>query len=370
VLKPPHGVTYVTRPSLPPYREFLPYLRQIWKTRILTNNGPLVAEFEQHLERYTNAAHIDVLANGTLALQLAIRALFRPGAVVLTSPFTFPATTTALLWEGMTPMFVDIHPETLNLDPDLVRERARDDVNGILSVHVFGNPAGSDDVASVGRKSGLPVIFDAAHAFGVVARNGELLNRGDASTLSFHATKNFHTFEGGAVASRSEHVSRQIRLLRNFGIVSEEEVTVPGINAKMNEVQAAMGLVNLRHVDEWIKARKKRFDLYSDLLASAPDLAFQRLDLARHNYTYMPVIFKNRKQRDRVSAVLALKRVRARKYFYPLTSQPRFAKRFATTPLPVAKSTSDRILTLPLYPDLAMSEVRRISKIVRNALAD
>jgi dTDP-4-amino-4,6-dideoxygalactose transaminase len=368
ILKVNEGLTYVTRPSLPPYHEYLRYLKRIWRTRVLTNNGPFAAKFEADLAAYTGAAHVDVVANGTLALQLAIKTVFRPGSVVITSPFTFPATTTALLWEGMTPLFVDIDPATLNLDPELVKQRLGGRVDGILSVHVFGNPAGSEAVAALGRQFGFPVVFDAAHAFGIAARGRNLLERGDASTLSFHATKSFHTFEGGAVVSRSERISRKVRLLRNFGIVSEEEVKLPGINAKMNEMQAAMGLLNLRYIDRWIRARKRRYELYRDLLSSNEEVSFQRLELSQHNFTYMPVIFRTRRLRDRVSVILARHRIRARKYFYPLTSRPSFARRFATAPLPIAEATSQRILTLPIYPDLPLAEVRRISTIVLKVL--
>jgi dTDP-4-amino-4,6-dideoxygalactose transaminase len=370
VLSVTKGTTYVTRPSLPSLREFVALLRPIWKTRVLTNNGPSVSRFEDELERYTQSRNVEVLSNGTLALEIAAKILFPSGATIATTPFTFPATTNALIWLGMKPRFFDIDPETFNLDPALVAQSDERSIDGILSVHVFGNPAGSSKFQALGRARGIPVLFDAAHALGFRARRGHLLERGDASTLSFHATKHFHSFEGGAIATRSPSVAREVRLLRNFGIVSEEEVEAAGINAKMTEIQAVMGLANLRHIDRWIGARKVRFDLYRSLLGTSAEIQHQRLEVGEYNYPYMPILLPSRRVRDRVFDALLRQRIRARKYFYPLTSGLPYTRKYARTPLPVATRVAEGILTLPLYADLPLREVRRISACVRSAIRD
>ena len=370
VLSISRRVTYVTRPSLPPFEEFVDLLRPIWKSRILTNAGPTVGRFETALEAYTRARNVEALANGTLALEIAAKIVFPTGATVITTPFTFPATTNALLWLGMSPRFVDIDPETFNLDPKLVAAAMDRTVDGILSVHVFGNPAGSAELAALGRGSGVGVLFDAAHAFGFRARRGCLLERGDASTLSFHATKHFHSFEGGAIVSRRASIARQVRLLRNFGILSEEKVAAAGINAKMTEVQAAMGLANLRHVDRWIRERRERFETYRSLLERSSQIQFQRLESGQYNYPYMPILLPNRRVRDRVHGRLYQHRIRARKYFFPLTSSLPYTRSYVRGRLPVAERVAGGILTLPLYADLSMDEVHRIASCVRVALRD
>lgn len=359
---------YVTRPGIPPLGEYVQLLRKIWGSRILTNHGPLVVEFERRLKRYLRASQVDVVANGTLALQLLYKTLFRRGFKIITTPFTFVATTTALLWEGMTPVFVDIDPGTFNLDTELVKEQLEKGVDGLVAVHVFGNPAGCVSLSELSKTWGIPLIFDAAHAFGVRVTGDDLFELGDASALSFHATKNFHTFEGGAVVSSNQRLSHRVRLLRNFGIASEEKVEVPGINAKMSEAHAAMGVVNLRYVDRWIKARKERYDRYVDLLARFDGLQFQRVEASRYNYAYMPVVFESRRIRDGVYDALHQRRIYARKYFYPMASRLPFSRKFESNRLPVAQRVSQGILTLPLYPDLSLDDVDRVSKFVLEAM--
>lgn len=364
------GTTYVTRPSLPTIGEYVQLLRQIWASRILTNNGPFLARLETRLKRYLHVDFVDVVANGTLALQLATRAAFeRPGSVV-TTPFTFPATTTSLIWEGFSPRFVDIDPDTYNLNPDEVESVLDPRTVGILSVHVFGNIAGSDRLDAIARRRHVPLLFDGAHIFGVRLEDGSPFNRGDATTLSFHATKGYHTFEGGAVVSRAAGYSKRIRLMRNFGIASEEDVELAGINAKMSEAHAAMGLLNLRYLDDWIRLRRARYLLYVDLLRAFPEVLFQKVDLTYHNFTYMPILLPSRRVRDRVYANLLRARVHPRKYFYPLTSAPIFSRKYLDRKIPNAVRVADRVLTLPLYPDLPLSEVHRIVKLVRETLSE
>jgi dTDP-4-amino-4,6-dideoxygalactose transaminase len=359
---------YVTRPALPPLAEYQALLRKIWATRILTNNGPFVRELERRLASYLPAQNVNAVANGTLALQLALRAVRGPKGIVVTTPFTYAATTTALAWEGFTPRFADIDAETFNLSPESVAGLLDDHVVGVLPVHVFGNPAGSLEVAAVAREHSRWTIFDAAHSFGVKVSGGSLFDRGDASTLSFHATKNFHTFEGGAVSTRSRGIAGRVQQLRNFGFQGAEEVPEPGINAKMNEAQAAMGLVNLRYVDRWIRARGERSRLYRDLLQPLGDIGFQRVEARRYNHCYMPILLPTQRVRERVVRYLERQGVWPRRYFYPLTSHFTFLPKKARRQCPVAENISSRVLCLPLYADLPLNEVHRIVDGVREGL--
>lgn len=358
----------VVRPTLPPLLEYERHLRRIWRSRILTNQGPYALALERRLSRYLPAADVAVVANGTLALHLALRALGGRGRVVVTTPFTFAATTTSLAWEGYTPRFADIDPETFNLDPESVSDRMDESVAGVLSVHVFGNPGGAKEIAKIGREHHRWVLFDAAHSFGTRVTGRSLYDLGTASTLSFHATKTFHTFEGGAVASPRRVLVERIRTLRNFGLEGSEDVRSPGLNAKMSEAHAAMGVTNLPHIDGWIQRRRRRFELYRDLLAPCGRVTFQRIDARRYNYAYMPILLPSRRSRDRVFRDLEGHGIHPRRYFYPLTSHFTFLHRGNPARCPVAESVANRVLTLPLYPDLPLGQVRRIADRVRKGL--
>lgn len=361
-------VTYVTRPSLPPLEEFVGHLRGIWRSRWLTNDGPIARRFEAALERRFGGPRVSVTTNGTLALQLIYRTVFRTGQRVVTTPFTFAATTTALAWEGLAPEFADIDPETFNLDPSSVAAHLEGGAEGIVGVHVFGNPAGSRELHDLAKRHGASLAFDGAHAFGVRLGSELLFALGNATALSFHATKNFHTFEGGAVLTSDLALHRRLRLLRAFGIPGPDEGPAePGINAKMTEVQAAMGLANLGYVDRWIRARGERYELYRDLLGSVPSVSFQRLAPCRYNYIYMPILLDSQRSRDRVHRHLVRHGVQPRKYFYPPTHRFPFLGKARRDPCPVATDVARRVLTLPLYPDLSLSEVRRIARLVKQA---
>ncbi len=362
------AIVPVIRPSLPPLAEFRSLLPPLWASGTLTNGGPYVSQLEQKLARYLPARNVVALTNGTLALQLALRALGGSKGVVITTPFTFAATTTSLVWQGFTPKFVDIDRETFVLDPNLVADRISPDVVGVLPVQVFGNPAGSRELAAVARERSRWTVFDSAHSFGVRIDRGSPFGFGDASTLSFHATKTFHTFEGGAVATPSATLARRIRRLRNFGFHNSDEIDEAGINAKMTEPQAAMGLANLNHVDDWIRARGERSRLYRDLLAPVKGVEFQRVEAARSNSIYMPVLFPTRRVRERVYRHLERNGIRTRRYYYRLTEQFAFVPKALRTPCPVAEEISGRILCLPLYDRLPLSQVRRIVRCVREAV--
>jgi dTDP-4-amino-4,6-dideoxy-D-glucose transaminase len=368
IRKSPSEAIQVTRPSLPPLAEYEALLPRLWSSGTLTNGGPYVRELEGQLGRYLPARHVRAVTNGTLALQLALRAVGGSKGVVITTPFTFAATTTALVWQGFTPAFVDIDRETFILDPALVADRIRRDVVGVLPVQVFGNTAGSRELAAVAKERSRWAVFDAAHSFGVRSDHGPLFDRGDASILSFHATKSFHTFEGGGVVTPSRRVAQRVERLRNFGLLDSGDVSDPGINAKMTESQAAMGLVNLRHVDRWIRERGSRAKLYRDLLASSDEVQFQRVESARQNFIYMPVLLPNRRLRDRVYRHLYQNGIRARRYFFPLTSQFAFVPKALRGKCPVAVEIANRVLCLPLYQELPLGEVRRIVGCLQEGL--
>jgi hypothetical protein len=329
-----------------------------------------VRRLEDELALYLPAQSVSVETNGTVAIQLALRAVGGRRGTVITTPFTFAATTTALVWEGFTPKFVDVDIDTFNLAPELVSEHMDRDTVGVLSVHVFGNAAGAQDVAALAKEDSRWAIFDAAHAFGVRTNGRNLFDLGDASTLSFHATKNFHTFEGGAITTPSARIARRVRSLRNFGFSDSGDVPSPGINGKMSEAQAAMGLANLKHVDRWIRARGQRYKLYRDLLESSPSIRFQVVEAQRYNYCYMPILLPTRRARDRVCRALEAVRVYPRRYFFPLTSDLSFLRRGARARCPVASEVAGRVLALPLYPDLPTSQVRRIVACVRAVLGN
>ena len=358
----------VIRPSLPPIGEYRAMLSQLWSTGIVTNGGPYVSELEHQLERYLPARNVVAVTNGTAALQLALRAVGGSKGEVITTPFTFAATTTALIWQGFTPRFVDIDRETFVLDPTIVADRIDRSVVGVLPVQVFGNPSGSRELAAVAKERSRWVIFDSAHSFGVRLASGSLFDLGDASTLSFHATKSFHTFEGGAVATSDRRLARRVSRLRNFGFDAAGDVDEPGINAKMTEPHAAMGLANLRYVDRWIRTRGERAQLYRDLLAPLSRVEFQQVEAARYNYVYMPILLPTRRLRDRVYQHLFRNGIRSRPYYFLLTSRFAFLSKSLRKNCPVALDISNRVLCLPLYDRLTPRQVRQIVSRVREAL--
>lgn len=351
----------LTQPSLPPLKEYLRYLSRIWRNKYLTNNGLFHEALERKLRKLLCVKRLTLVANGTLALQLVIKVLDLKGEVI-TTPFTFAATTNALVWEGLSPVFADIDPETFNLDPRAAEKKITRKTSAILAVHVFGNPCYPEEFEYIARKHRLKLIFDAAHAFGVKYKNRSILNYGDASTLSFHATKVFNTVEGGAVVTKNVDIYRKVRLLRNFGIdKSREDIILPGINAKMNELEAVMGLCNLQTVDKGIDSRMRMYALYKKLL-DGNNIGFQKLIASRYNYSYMPICFGSKAERDRVTRNLLKKGIKVRKYFHPLTSNSRFFKK--AFKLPIASRVAERILCLPLHEGLKAKNVKRIVEII------
>jgi len=357
----------VAKTDLPTLKEYNLYLRKIWKSRWLTNNGVLFQEFQMKLKNYLKVKYILPVSNGTLALQVAIKALDLKGEII-TTPFTFAATTTSIIWENCTPIFADIDPVTFNINPLDVEKKITKKTSAILAVHVYGNPCAVEELEKIAKKHHIKIIYDAAHTFGVEYKNQSVLNYGDISTLSFHATKTFHTIEGGAIVTNSEKLYDKLKLLINFGIESEESVVLPGINAKMNEFQAAMGLCNLNKINDRIKKRKNIYTTYLSKL-NKKYISFQNVSATKFNYTYMPVAFSSKNIRDDIFTKLLNNDIKARKYFYPLTNSFKFVNsddniKSETT---IAKKVSDSILCLPIYSSLSFSTVAKIIKIVNSS---
>lgn len=361
-LKPP--VT-VTQPYLPPLAEFLPYLEKIWETKWLTNNGPFHAQLEAALCEFLGVRHISLFANGTIALITALQALRVTGEVI-TTPYSFVATAHALLWNGNQPVFADIDPATLNLDPERIEAAITPRTTAILPVHCYGRPCDLERIEAIAGVHGLKVIYDGAHAFGVRRPAGSILSHGDLSTLSFHATKVFTTFEGGAIVCRDARMKQRIDYLKNFGFAGETTVVAPGINGKLNEISAAFGLLQLRHMDEVFATRAAIDARYRAGLQGLPGIAC--LPAAADftpNYSYFPVLVgpEYPLTRDALYQRLKANGIHARRYFYPLiTDFPMYRELpSATRPnLPIATRTASEILCLPIYPALSASEQSKI----------
>jgi dTDP-4-amino-4,6-dideoxygalactose transaminase len=360
----------VTKPSLPSLRKYVEYLERIWNVRWLTNNGELLKALESRLREYLKAQNVVLVSNGTLALHLAFRSLKLKGEVI-TTPFTFAATTNILVWEGLTPVFGDIDKHTFNLDPSDVENKITDKTSAILAVHVYGNPCDVHELQKIAKKHDLKLIYDGAHAFGVEYDAKPITDYGDITTLSFHATKVFNTIEGGALVVKNKEIAKEISLLRDHGIASEEHIELPGTNAKMNEFQAAMGLCNLDDIKDKIQKRKKIYELYRQELEG--NVVFQRIMASKYNFSYMPLCLKNFRQREETCSELVRNGIKSRKYFFPLTAEAEYFKNAGVNLvskycLREAFDISRRVLCLPLYPDLQMRSVRRIVRIMKTVM--
>jgi dTDP-4-amino-4,6-dideoxygalactose transaminase len=361
--------TFLTRPYLPPLEDFLPYLAEIWESRRLTNGGPFHQQFEEALGQYLGVPHVCLFANGTLALMTALQALRITGEVI-TTPYTFAATTHALLWNGIKPVFVDIRPDTCNLDEELVEAAITPRTTAILPVHCYGNPCASERLQQIADTYGLKLIYDAAHAFGVSVEGHSLLEQGDLAVLSFHATKVFNTFEGGAIICHDAKLKQRIDYLKNFGFADEVTVVAPGINGKMSEFQAALGLLQLKHVDQAIAARLGIDSRYRQALADVPGVHFLPIaEGVRSNGGYFPVLIgaDYPLSRDQLYDEFRRNNIFVRRYFYPLISDfPMYRGLASAAPanLPVATQIARQVLCLPIYPGLDDETVSRIIDIV------
>ncbi len=351
----------VTKTYLPPIDDYVAYLRGIWERGWITNLGPLATELEEKLKKYLGVKHLFFVNNGTMALQIAVKSL-EPGGEIVTTPFSYVATTSSIVWEGFTPVFVDIEPESLTIDPGLIAPKISKNTRAILATHVYGIPCDVDAIQKVARAHNLRVIYDAAHAFGVNFNGESVLRRGDISTLSFHATKLFHTGEGGAIVTGDDSLAHKLSYMRNFGHNGPAAFFGLGINGKSSELHAAMGLCVLPKVPELIRKRRDISLLYDELLKEAgirrPSV---RGGATSYNYAYYPVIFKS--ERDLLKACSALngQNVFPRRYFYPSLNTLDYVARQKT---PVAEDIAPRILCLPLSHELSEADVRTISRVV------
>ncbi len=363
---------FVTQPYLPPLQEFIPYLESIWESKTLTNGGPMHQRLEAELCAHLGVKHISLFANGTLALVTALQALRVTGEVI-TTPFSFVAGAHSLLWNGLKPVFVDIDPVTLNLDPGKIEAAITPQTTAIMPVHCFGNPCDVDAIQQIADNYNLRVIYDAAHAFGVTARGQSLLNHGDLSILSFHATKVFNTFEGGAIVSPDAKTKQRIDHLKNFGFVDEVSVVAAGINGKMSEINASFGLLQLKHLSHAV-ARRREFDrLYRQRLSRIPGIhCVEPAGQETANYSYFPILVnpEYRLTRDELYESMKGYGIRARRYFYPLISSfPMYRGLPSAGPeqLPVATQLARRVICLPLYPAMTEEDVDRIVSVIEAA---
>ena len=371
ITKPFEKPIYVTRPLLPKLSEINKKIKEIFESRWLTNFGKQHAELEKKLLKYLKCENIQLFCNGTLALELGCRALNLSGEVI-TTPFTFAATPHALLLNNISPVFCDIEQDSFNIDPDKIERLITPKTTAILAVHVFGNPCKVDEIEKIAKKHHLKVVYDAAHAFGVKINGVAIGNFGDISMFSFHATKIFHTIEGGCLTFKDKNLNKRLRLLKNFGILDEENVVVCGTNAKMNEIQAAIGLINLRLIDQEIKKRAALTKLYRKELSKTPGIKTLRdKEDVKYNYSYFPILIDEEKyglSRDKVYEKLKGFNIFTRKYFHPICSHFKcYRDRPSAKPnkLPVAEMVDKKILCLPIYGSLKPSEVKKICKIIK-----
>lgn len=367
----PKDPIYVTQPVLPPLDEFIPYLEKIWDSKWLTNNGPFHEQLEQELCRYLGVKHISLFTNGTLALVTALQALRITGEVI-TTPYSFVATAHSLLWNGIKPVFVDVNPDSLNMDPDRIEAAITPQTTAILPVHCYGHPCDVERIEQIADNYGLKVIYDAAHAFGVKNHQGSVLNFGDLSVLSFHATKVFNTFEGGAIVSPNAKVKKHIDHLKNFGFVDEVTVVAPGINGKMSEINAAFGLLQLKGIDAALNKRKEIDLKYREQLVDVKGLkviSFSGEDNA--NYAYFPVLVQADfpLSRDELFNKMRANNIYARRYFYPLISDfPMYRGLPSAAPanLPIARKAAEQVLCLPIFPDLSVEEHDFVIRLIKS----
>ena len=365
----PDKPIFVTRPDLPPLEEFLPYLKRIWESKWLTNGGPFHQQLEKELCNYLGVKHLALFANGTIALVTALQTLRITGEVI-TTPYSFVATAHSLLWNGIKPVFVDVDPNTLNLDPRNIEAAITPHTTAIMPVHCYGHPCDVESIQKVADTYGLKVIYDAAHAFGVQYQGGSLLNHGDLSVLSFHATKVYTTFEGGAIVCPDAKTYQRIYYLKNFGIADDVTVVAPGINGKMSEFSAALGLLQLKSVDSLRERRKEIDAIYRQRLKDVKGIHFlQDAGEKVANYGYFPILVRPEYplSRDALHEKMLENRIFTRRYFYPLISDfpmYRGLPSAARSNLPVASKAANEVICLPIYSALSNEEVDRVVKII------
>ncbi len=366
----------VTRSSMPEFEEYVEMIRPLWESHWLTNMGTYHKQLEAELKEYLGVPQLSLMVNGHMALELAIQAMgFPEGAEIITTPFTFISTTHAIIRNKLVPVFCDIKLSDYTIDENKIEELITEKTVAILPVHVYGHICNVEKIQEIADKYNLKVIYDAAHAFGEKKDGVGIGNYGDASIFSFHATKVYNTIEGGAVAFRDENFYKKLYNLKNFGIRSEEIVAEVGANAKMNEFSAAMGLCNLRHLEQNIAARKERVEYYLEELAGVEQIKVPEFDVSNITYTYgyFPVLFHanicGAEIRNKVYDRLKEKNIYSRKYFYPITADAAcFKNKYKRIPLENARYAGDNILVLPLYPELGLDSIKKITEIIKETL--
>ncbi len=347
---------YVTMPTLAPLEEVNELMKDIWASGIMTHNGPLVQRFEKECAEHFGVPNLVSCVNGTMGLQMAIRALQLKGEII-TTPFTFIATISSIIWEGCTPVFVDIDPETLCIDPNKIEEKITYHTVGIMPVHVFGNCCDIEAIDAIAKKHNLKVIYDACHSVGVNYKGKSIFTYGDISVTSFHATKMLNTTEGGGCFTLDKSLDEKLRRIRFFGFENHADIVEDGTNGKMTEVHAAVGLANLKYLDVALADREKKYAIYKDALSKDASLRFQKIN-SDCNYSYFPVIFKDEDSMLQAQARLNEHHIYPRRYFYPSVNT--FSKLVPYVPMPVSEDIASRILCLPLYYTLSENDMERI----------
>jgi len=350
----------VTKSYLPPIKDYFEYIERIWDSNQLTNNGQFVQELETKLKEYLGVKHLFFVSNGTIALQIAIKALDLRGEII-TTPFSYVATASSIVWEGCQPVFVDIDPQTLCIDPELIEEAITEKTTGILPTHVYGIPCDVEKIQQIAQKRGLKVIYDASHTFGVKYKGMSLVSYGDISTLSFHATKIFHTVEGGGIITDDDELAHRIGYMRNFGHKSQEEFWGLGINGKNSEFHAAIGLCNLPHIEEIIACRKKVNGWYEELLAGSELTRPILPESTEYNYSYYPVVFPTENALIQARDILNKAQIFPRRYFFPSLETLPYVK---TRQVLNSQKASQRVLCLPLFNDLSRESVEEICRLL------
>ena len=359
---------YVTKPFLPPIDEYVEYLEKIWEKKILTNNGPLNSEFESKLAEYLGVKYISLVNNATTGLMIALEALSLKNEII-TTPFSFIATSHSIKWNRLKPVFVDTDKLTGNLLPENVEEAVTNKTSGILATHNFGIPSNLNRMKILSEKYKIPLIYDAAPAIGVKINGDSILKFGDISVLSFHATKIFNTFEGGAIICKTKELKERVDKIRNFGITDEETVDCLGLNGKMSELNAAMGILQLKYINKVIMERKNIYERYREGINTSDKI--QMIEIKKnieYNYSYFPILFGGKEIRDKIYILLKENNIYCRKYWYPLiTEHETYHEKDIYKRLENAKDISNKILNIPLYPDLKKKDVELVISTINKA---
>ena len=353
---------YVTSPALAPIAEYSKLLEEVWGSGILTHNGPLVQRLENEMKDYLRVLNFTLVTSGTVALQMAIKALELKGEII-TTPFTWIATTAAIQWENCVPRFVDVNPETLNINPNLVEDAITNNTSAILGVHVFSNPCQIEDIDQIAKANNLKVIYDAAHAMCVNFQGRSIMEYGDISATSFHATKLFNTAEGGACITVNNELADRLKRLRFFGYDNNKQIVDIGFNGKMTEIHAALGLVNLKYLDDVLNDRKRIFDTYFNQLKDLEFIRWQKFDINSYNYSYLPLIFDSEERMLRIKSKLNEKNIFPRRYFFPSLNTLSIVNN--TRSLPQSEKLAKTILCLPSYYKLLEDDISEICEIIK-----